>query len=134
LIARDGSTRYDPGLVKKAGDVHPERMTLPLVFFALGEFTLEDLDQNPSADKFGPSVLNAWTHGNLLIVYMLGMTHPEFSSMFQRSETANRFAENQKVDYGPDDVNTCYAWVARPLRMKSPHFTASNNRIPRFRE
>jgi hypothetical protein len=75
--------------VKKAGDVHPERMTLPLVFFALGEFTLEDLDQNPSADRFGPSVLNAWTHGNLLIVYMLGMTHPEFSSMFQRSETAN---------------------------------------------
>jgi dienelactone hydrolase len=113
LIALDGSMRYYPGLVKKAGDVHPERMTLPLLFFALGEFTLEDLDQNPSADKFGPNVLNAWTHGDLLTVYMLGMAHPEFSSMFQRRETAKRFAENQKADYGRDDANTGYAWVAR---------------------
>jgi hypothetical protein len=90
------------------------------------EFTLEDLDQNPSADKFGPSLLNAWTHGDLLIVYLLGMTDPELSSMFQRSETAKRFAENQKADYGRDD--------ARPLRMKSlnsppatPGFLASGN-------
>ena len=40
------------------------------------------------------------------------MAHPEFSSMFQRSESAQRFAENQVADYGLEDANTSYAWVA----------------------
>jgi hypothetical protein len=44
---------------------------------------------------------------------MLGMAHPELSSMFQRRKTAKRFAENQKADYGRDDADTGYAWVAR---------------------
>jgi hypothetical protein len=43
---------------------------------------------------------------------MLGMAHPEFSSMFQRRESAQRFAENRIADYGRNDANTCYAWVA----------------------
>lgn len=113
LVALDGSMRYYPGLVKKAGDVHPDRMILPLLFFTQGEITLEDIDRAYSADNFGPSVLNAWTHGDLLTVHMLGMAHPEFSSMFQRRENAKRFAENQKADYGRDDANTSYDWVAR---------------------
>ena len=113
LVALDGSMRYYPGLVKKAGDVHPGRMILPLLFFTQGEITLEDIDRAYSADNFGPSVLNAWTHGDLLTVHMLGMAHPEFSSMFQRKESAKRFTENQKADYGRDDANTGYGWVAR---------------------
>jgi hypothetical protein len=32
--------------------------------------------------------------------------------MFQRRESAHRFAENQIADYGRDDANTGYAWVA----------------------
>jgi len=32
--------------------------------------------------------------------------------MFQRSESAQRFAENQIADYGRDDANTSHAWVA----------------------
>jgi hypothetical protein len=43
---------------------------------------------------------------------MLGMAHPEFSSMFQRRESAQRFAENQVADYGRDDANTSHGWVA----------------------
>lgn len=43
---------------------------------------------------------------------MLGMAHPEFSSMFQRRESAHRFAGNQVADYGRDDANPSYAWVA----------------------
>ena len=42
LVALDGSMRYYPGLVKAAGDVHPEQMTIPLLFFAQGDMTLED--------------------------------------------------------------------------------------------
>jgi pimeloyl-ACP methyl ester carboxylesterase len=116
LVSMDGSMRYYPGLVKMAGDVHPERMTIPLLFFTKEEANfLEDLDKyydDPAADRVGPNVLNAWTHGDLLTVNMLGMAHSEFSSMFQRRESAQRFAENQVADYGRDDANTSHAWVA----------------------
>ncbi len=113
LVELDGSLRYYPGLVKRAGDVHPERMTIPLLCFTRN-LSLEDLENDdvPPADKDGPNVLNAWIHGDLLTVNMLGMAHPEFSSMFQRRESAQRFAENQVADYGREDANTGYAWVA----------------------
>ena len=114
LVSMDGSMRYYPGLVKMAGDVHPERMTIPLLFFTRGDLSLEALakDDAPAVDKVGPNVLNAWIHGDLVTVNMLGMAHAEFSSMFQRRESAQRFAENQIADYGRDDANTSYAWVA----------------------
>jgi dienelactone hydrolase len=32
LVSMDGSMRYYPGLVTMAGDVHPERTTIPLLF------------------------------------------------------------------------------------------------------
>jgi hypothetical protein len=109
----DGSMRYYPGLVKRAGDVHPGQMTIPLLCFTRN-VSLEDLenDDGVAADKDGPNVLNAWIHGDLLNVNMLGMAHPEFSSMFQRRENAQRFAENQVADYGREDANTSHAWVA----------------------
>jgi pimeloyl-ACP methyl ester carboxylesterase len=113
LVDMDGSMRYYSGLVKRAGDVHPEQMTIPLLCFTRNvslEY-LENDDVSP-ADKDGPNVLNAWIHGDLLNVNMLGMAHPEFSSMFQRRENAQRFAENQAADYGREDANTSHAWVA----------------------
>jgi hypothetical protein len=113
LVEMDGSMRYYPGLVKRAGDVHPERMTIPLLCFTRN-VSLEDLenDDAPPADKVGPNVLNTWIHGDLLTVNMLGMAHPEFSSMFQRKESARRFAENQLADYEREDAYTSYDWVA----------------------
>ncbi len=89
LVEMDGSMRYYPGLVQQAADVHPGRMTIPLLFFSRGDLSLEALakDDTPAADRVGPNVLNAWTHGNLTTVNMLGMAHPEFSSMFQRGES-----------------------------------------------
>jgi hypothetical protein len=113
LIELDGSMRYYPGLVKKAGDVYPERMTIPLFCFTRN-VSLEDMEHDgiPTADKDGPNVLNAWIHGDLHTANMLGMSHSEFSSMFQRREKAQRFADNQVADYGREDANTSYAWVA----------------------
>jgi hypothetical protein len=113
LIELDGSMRYYPGLVKKARDVHPERMTIPLLCFTR-TVSVEDLDNDgvPAMDKDGPNILNAWIHGDLYTANMLGMAHPEFSSMFQRRESAQRFAENQVADYGREDANASYAWVA----------------------
>jgi pimeloyl-ACP methyl ester carboxylesterase len=116
LVSMDGSMRYYPGLVKMAGDVHPDRMTIPLLFFTRGDANLlEDMDKyhdGPPAYIVGPNVLNAWIHGDLLTVNMLGMAHAEFSSMFQRREGVQRFAENQVADYGRKDANTNHAWVA----------------------
>lgn len=58
-------------------------------------------------------MLNAWTHGDLLTIHMLGMSHTAFASMYQRASSDRKFAENQMDDYDRDDVNVSYAWVAR---------------------
>jgi dienelactone hydrolase len=120
LVGLDGSMRYYPGLVKQAGDVHPEQMTIPLLFFTQGETSLEEIARilANSTDHVGPwccpNVLNAWTHGDLIKVEMLGFVHDEFSSMYLRNENAwTHFPEHQKADYGPENGITGYAWVAR---------------------
>ncbi|HEY4144734.1 alpha/beta hydrolase family protein [Pinirhizobacter sp.] len=113
LVALDGSMRYYPGLIKNSGIIHPERMTIPLLFFTRGYLSLEDWNRYATADNQGPSVLNAWTHGDLWTIHMLGMSHPEFASMYQRANSDEKFAENQMEDYDRDDVNVSYAWVAR---------------------
>jgi dienelactone hydrolase len=50
LVALDGSMRYYPGLVKQ-GDVHPEQMAIPLLFFAQGGVTLEDQERYLNSEK-----------------------------------------------------------------------------------
>ncbi len=119
LVALDGSMRYFPGLVKQAGDVHPEQMTIPLLYFAQGEMTLEDQANylTSPASNVGPSVLNAWTHGDLVTIHMLGMTHTEHSSMYQRNEdTWKNYARQRKGDFEREDGITGYAWIARYTR------------------
>jgi hypothetical protein len=60
---------------------------IPLLFFTQEDANvLEDIDRHydgPPAYIVGPNILNAWIHGDLLTVNMLGMAHAEFSSMFQ---------------------------------------------------
>jgi hypothetical protein len=114
LVAMDGSMRYYPGLVKD-GDVHPDRMTIPLLFFTQGEFTIEDQAQYLSGPgNQGSSVLNAWTHGDLITTRMLGMIHVEYSSVYQRNENSWKdFANEEKADYGRDQGIPGYAWMAR---------------------
>ena len=111
LVALDGSMRYFPGLVEQAGDVHPG----PMLFFTEHEITLEDAAQEfTSKGEIGPSVLNAWTHGDLITAHMLGMTHQEFSSRGQRYEDVWRAShEVQNSDYTREDVIAGYGWVAR---------------------
>ena len=114
LVALDGSMRYYPGLVKQ-GDVHPEQMTIPLLFFAQGGMTVEDQNRYLTSEKNqGPSVLNAWTHGDLVLVRMLGLVHVEHSSMYQRNEnTWKSFSEQAIADYNRADGIAGYAWIAR---------------------
>lgn len=114
LVSLDGSARYYAGLVKQA-DVHPEQMSIPMIFFTQGDFSFEDreryLDKNKSD---GPNVLNAWTHGDLVTVTMMGMMHVEFSSMYQRNEDVWKDAFGaMKADYGRADGTIGYQWAAR---------------------
>ena len=115
MAEMDGSMRYYPGLVTSAGDIHPELLKAPLLFFTANEMNyIEDLDayRGPPNERIGRSVLSEWTHGDVTTVNMVGMSHPEFCSMFQRTKNAETFAEDQVADYGREDANTSYSWVA----------------------
>lgn len=115
LAEMDGSMRYYPGLVKQAGDVHPEKVKIPLLFFTANTTDyIESIQRfhGPPGDVVGPSVLNAWKHGDLFTVNMLGMSHPEFCSMYERMKTAQTFAEDVVADFGRPDANTGYAKAA----------------------
>jgi len=111
----DGSMRYYPGLVESAGDIHPEQLQMPLLFFTGNDMSyIENLDayRGPLSERLGRSVLNAWTHGDVTTVNMVGMSHPEFCSMYERMKNAATFAEDQVADYGRADANTGHSWVA----------------------
>ena len=113
LAEMEGSMRYYPGLVASARDIHPEQLKLPLLFFAANRMNyIEDFDAQPPNEKIGRSVLNEWTHGDVTTVNMVGMSHPEFSSMFQRMQNPDIFPGDQVADYGREDANTSYSWVA----------------------
>ncbi len=115
LFALDGSMRYFPGLVKAATDVHPEQMTLPLLFFTQGPTSLEQQARNTtSKENDGPNVLNAWTHGDLITVDDLALVHVEHSSMYQRNEDIwKSYPRHRKADYSRADGMVGYAWIAR---------------------
>jgi dienelactone hydrolase len=119
LVGLDGSMRYFPWLIEQAGNVHPEAMTIPLLFFK-GRTSLEDQAQLEANFKnaHGPNALNAWTHGDLLSVEMLGMIHPEFNSLSQRSERywEADFPHRSQTDINRADGSLGYAWVAQYTR------------------
>jgi tetratricopeptide (TPR) repeat protein len=117
LFALDGSMRYFPGLIKESGYVRPDQMRLPLLFFTQGDISLEEQEVWMSgANNTGHNPLNAWTHGDLITVHMLGLSHGEFGAMIQRDEKfwkESSAASGMKADYTRADGITSYAWVAR---------------------
>ena len=115
LVALDGSMRYFPGLVKAATDVHPEQMTIPMLFFTQGPTSLEQQARHTARqDTDGPNVLNAWTHGDLITVDDMALVHTQHSSMYQRNDDIWKgYASNHKADYSQADGIVGYAWVAR---------------------
>src|SRR6202044_3205963 len=73
LAELDGSTRYYPGLVEAAGDMHPDQLKTPLLFFTGNDMRyIENLDKyhGRPEDRTGRSVLNQWTHGDVTTVNM----------------------------------------------------------------
>jgi dienelactone hydrolase len=117
LISLDGSFRYSPDSVQGAGDIHPDRMTIPLLVFSRAEETLEAWDamrKDKSQCTCAPNVLNEWTHGDLLQVQLLGISHIQFSSLYQRSERFRKEGlQFVPADYSLEDGAASYNWMAR---------------------
>jgi hypothetical protein len=114
LVSLDGSMRYFPGVVRRAGDVHPEDMTIPLL--ALNEQSFAPERSESIYDLDGPDIFDAWTHGDLVFARMLTLTHGFLTSAFPRNTAAWRGLQTipwVQGDYGPQDVNVGYAWMAR---------------------
>jgi dienelactone hydrolase len=111
----DALISFDSSFVT-AGDIHPEQMTIPLLAFSRGEDTLEYSDSqrnDKTRSDGGPNVLSEWTHGDLIHVRMLAMSHIQFSSTYQRSE---RFRQ-EALHFSPDDYSLeegaqSYGWIA----------------------
>lgn len=117
LVSLDGSFRYSPSMVQQAGDVHPDQMTIPLLVFSRAEETLETEDatiRDRTQCDCAPNVLNEWTHGDLIHVHMLAMSHIQFSSLYQRSERFKKEGiQFVPADYSLADGAISYNWVAR---------------------
>jgi predicted alpha/beta-hydrolase family hydrolase len=117
LVSLDGSLRYSPGTVQEAGDIHPERMTIPLLVFSRAEETLETWDsmrKDKTQCACAPNVLNEWTHGDLLHVQLLAISHIQFSSLYQRSERFRKEGMHfSPADYSLVEGAESYNWMAR---------------------
>ena len=117
LVSLDGSFRYSPGTVQEAVDVHPDRMSIPLLVFSRAEETLEANDamkKNATQCECAPNVLNEWTHGDLIHVRMLAISHIQFSSLYQRSERFRKEGiQFLPADYSLAEGATSYNLVAR---------------------
>lgn len=117
LVGLDGSMRYESSVIQQAGDVHPSEMKIPLLCLAEGHFTMEEIASTYDPAKgihLDPEALNQWTGGDCLIVYMLGLIHEEFSSLFQRDENVwKMYPDNHKADYTRADGTVGYAFIAR---------------------
>jgi tetratricopeptide (TPR) repeat protein len=110
----DSTLRYRLGSVKDATYVHPDQMTIPMLYLSHGEMSMETLATRTAPAQIGPSVLNAWTHGDMIYVNMRGLIHGEFGSMSQRSESLwKSYPQNRIADYSREDGTVGYAWIAR---------------------
>ena len=117
LISLDGSFRYSPGTVQEASDVHPDQMTIPLLVFSRAEETMETWDTMRHGKQPGdaaPNVLNQWTHGDLVHIHLLAVSHIQFSSLYQRSERFGKEAQQfSPADYLLQEGAESYNWMAR---------------------
>jgi pimeloyl-ACP methyl ester carboxylesterase len=117
LVSLDGSFRYSPGTVQQAGDVHPDQMTIPLLVFSRADETLETEDsmrKDKTHCDCAPNVLNEWTHGDLIHVRLLAISHIQFSSLYQRSARFKKEGiQFVPADYSLEDGAISYNWIAR---------------------
>jgi hypothetical protein len=94
-------------------------MTIPLLVFSRAEEPLETWDamrKDKNQCVTAPNILNEWTHGDLLHVRLLAISHIQFSSLYQRSERFRKEGlQFVPADYSLQDGAESYNWMARYL-------------------
>jgi hypothetical protein len=61
-----------------------------------------------------PNVLNEWTHGDLVHIRLLAVSHIQFSSLYQRSERfRNEALQFSPADYSLEEGAESYNWMTR---------------------
>jgi dienelactone hydrolase len=115
LIGLDGSARYFPGVVQQAGDVHPDQMMIPMIYFEQSDYSIENENRSAApSDRLAPNVLNEWTHGDLITVRMLGLQHGSYTVQWQRNQDLWKYyADSIPVDFWREDGSIQFGWVSR---------------------
>ena len=117
LVSLDGSFVPSPRTVQEARDVHPDQLTIPLLAFERAEeppTAGNATHQGENPPQSAPGVLNEWTHGDLIHVRLLAISHIQFSSIFQRSERFRKEGmQFVPAGYSLQDGAISYNWMAR---------------------
>lgn len=106
LVSLDGSARYFPKLIKDSGDVHPDQIAIPILFFTQANFTMEEMVRHH--EELSGDVLNDLTHSDVMILHMNAMSHINFASIHQRMDPPRPGSE-----YSQQEAADSYLWVAR---------------------
>jgi dienelactone hydrolase len=106
LVDLDGSVRYFPKVLAAAPDVTPDRIRVPLLFFADREDPLA-----PGTDSLPHSFLARIHHADVTEIGLLKMTHDDLSADSLRLPGT---MAPSKTTF--DERNESYAWIARYTR------------------
>ena len=106
LVEMDGTMRFVPALVKQAGDVHPELMTIPLLFF--GGVHRPDPAGDLKGEQGTDNFLYAWKHGAVTAAWMRQMKHGNFPSLNHQRTSITPDADTHETE-----IIIERGWVAR---------------------
>ncbi|MDR3763675.1 MAG: dienelactone hydrolase [Acidobacteriota bacterium] len=106
LVGIDGTLRYAPEVVKHAGDVHPEQMSIPLIFF--GGHQRPDPAGDLQGEQGTENALYAWKHGDVTVAWMLQMKHGNFPSLEHHDAPAAGDVHSHE-----EEIILSRAWIER---------------------
>jgi dienelactone hydrolase len=103
LVDLDGSIRYFPKLVQAAKYITPERVAVPLMFFADQEDPIE-----AGRDALPKSFINQMRYADVFKVGMHALSHEDLSDENLRLGSA---ADHRR--FSATEINLGYSWMAR---------------------
>jgi len=125
LIELDGSIRYFNKLVMQAGDVTPDRVTVPMLYLAQRPPSIETIIKYKQ-DLSG-SFINEMKSADLYLFNINGLDHSAFSSWFIRIRDLSTFE-----DYTPEEISVAYGWMSRYVLAFLNAYTKSNGQEKAF--
>jgi pimeloyl-ACP methyl ester carboxylesterase len=106
LVSLDGSVRYFPAIVQKAGYATPERLALPMLYLGSRPYTAELMNRVKQVPTY--SLMNEMKFSDLYNVTMNTMDHPAFQSQYLRLASDQRFGE-----YSRTESLLAHRWMGR---------------------